>query len=105
LRGNGIPYQGINVLMLWSAAIENGYAAPIANLVIWPTVFEKQQRIILSACLMAVYGRIQREPTAESVEYMVVVADDLIAESRATCSGRSRPILFALSSPLRRVMC
>jgi antirestriction protein ArdC len=29
LRGNGIPYQGINVLMLWSAAIENGYAAPI----------------------------------------------------------------------------
>src|ERR1700688_2588910 len=29
LRGNGIPYQGINVLMLWSAAIEKGYAAPI----------------------------------------------------------------------------
>jgi error-prone DNA polymerase len=33
----------------------------IANLVIWPTVFEKQRRIILSAGLMAVYGRIQRE--------------------------------------------
>jgi antirestriction protein ArdC len=29
LRGNGIPYKGINVLMLWSAAIERGYAAPI----------------------------------------------------------------------------
>jgi antirestriction protein ArdC len=29
LRGNGIPYQGINVLMLWSAAMEKGYAAPI----------------------------------------------------------------------------
>src|SRR5258708_36989608 len=29
LRGNGIPYQGINVLMLWSAALEKGYAAPI----------------------------------------------------------------------------
>jgi antirestriction protein ArdC len=28
LRGNGIPYQGINVLMR-SAAIENGYASPI----------------------------------------------------------------------------
>jgi antirestriction protein ArdC len=28
LRGNGIPYQGINVLMLWSAAMENGYASP-----------------------------------------------------------------------------
>src|SRR5579872_2914612 len=29
LRGNGIPYQGINVLMLWSAAMERGYAAPV----------------------------------------------------------------------------
>jgi antirestriction protein ArdC len=29
LRGNGVPYQGINVLMLWSAAIEKSYAAPI----------------------------------------------------------------------------
>ena len=26
---NGIPYKGINVLVLWSAAIENGYAAPV----------------------------------------------------------------------------
>ena len=26
---NGIPYQGINVLMLWSEAMEKGYAAPI----------------------------------------------------------------------------
>src|SRR5713226_6338671 len=29
LRGNGIPYRGINVLMLWSAALEKGYAAPV----------------------------------------------------------------------------
>jgi antirestriction protein ArdC len=29
LRGNGVPYQGINVLMLWSAALAKGYAAPI----------------------------------------------------------------------------
>ncbi|MEO1193550.1 MAG: zincin-like metallopeptidase domain-containing protein [Pseudomonadota bacterium] len=29
LRHNGIPYQGINVLMLWSAAVAEGYAAPI----------------------------------------------------------------------------
>jgi antirestriction protein ArdC len=29
LRANGIPYQGINVLMLWSAALDKGYAAPI----------------------------------------------------------------------------
>jgi len=29
LRGNGVPYQGINVLMLWSAAMAKGYAASI----------------------------------------------------------------------------
>jgi antirestriction protein ArdC len=29
LRANGIPYRGINVLMLWSAALDKGYAAPI----------------------------------------------------------------------------
>jgi antirestriction protein ArdC len=29
LRGNGIPYQGINVLMLWSDAVTKGYGAPI----------------------------------------------------------------------------
>jgi error-prone DNA polymerase len=33
----------------------------IANLVIWPTVFEKQRRIILSAGMLAAHGRIQRE--------------------------------------------
>jgi antirestriction protein ArdC len=29
LRGNGIPYQGINVLVLWSEAVTKGYSAPI----------------------------------------------------------------------------
>jgi antirestriction protein ArdC len=29
LRFNGQPYNGINVLMLWSAAQEKGYRAPI----------------------------------------------------------------------------
>jgi len=29
LRANGVPYQGINVLMLWSEAVEKGYASPI----------------------------------------------------------------------------
>jgi error-prone DNA polymerase len=32
----------------------------IANLVIWPAIFEKQRRVILSAGMMAAYGRIQR---------------------------------------------
>ena len=29
LRGNGIPYRGVNVVMLWSDAMEKGYTAPI----------------------------------------------------------------------------
>lgn len=29
LRANGKPYQGINVLLLWSEAVAKGYAAPI----------------------------------------------------------------------------
>lgn len=29
LRHNGLPYSGINILMLWGSTIANGYAAPI----------------------------------------------------------------------------
>ena len=29
LRAGGIPYRGVNVLMLWAAAMEKGYACPL----------------------------------------------------------------------------
>jgi antirestriction protein ArdC len=29
LRSGGVPYRGINVLLLWSAAMANGYGAPV----------------------------------------------------------------------------
>jgi antirestriction protein ArdC len=29
LRANGIPYRGINIIMLWSEALARGYSAPI----------------------------------------------------------------------------
>jgi antirestriction protein ArdC len=29
LRSNGIPYRGINIVMLWMEALERGYSAPI----------------------------------------------------------------------------
>jgi antirestriction protein ArdC len=29
VRGNGVPYRGINVIMLWSAAVKKDYSAPI----------------------------------------------------------------------------
>jgi antirestriction protein ArdC len=68
LRGNGIPYQGINVLMLWSAAILKGYAAPI-----WMTF---KQAIELKASVrkgehgsLVVYAdKIIRTETTESGE-------------------------------------
>lgn len=28
LRANGVPYRGINILMLWSQSIERGYSSP-----------------------------------------------------------------------------
>ncbi len=38
LRANGEPYQGINVLMLWIAAMEKGYSAPY-----WMTYKQAQE--------------------------------------------------------------
>lgn len=38
LRHNGVPYQGINVVMLWAAAVAQGFAAPI-----WITFKQAQQ--------------------------------------------------------------
>ena len=32
-----------------------------ANLIIWPKVFEKQRRLILSAAMIACHGKLQRE--------------------------------------------
>jgi antirestriction protein ArdC len=29
LRGNGVPYRGINIVMLWMQAMDRGYSAPI----------------------------------------------------------------------------
>ena len=39
LRASGQPYQGINVIMLWASAVEQGFAAPI-----WMT-FKQAQAI------------------------------------------------------------
>ncbi len=38
LRANGVPYRGINVLMLWGEAVASGYAAPI-----WMTFRQAQE--------------------------------------------------------------
>lgn len=38
LRANGVPYQGINILMLWGAAMDRGFAAPL-----WLTYKQAQE--------------------------------------------------------------
>ena len=38
LRHNGIPYQGMNILLLWGESFEKGYAAPI-----WMTFKQTQE--------------------------------------------------------------
>ncbi len=38
LRHNGIPYRGVNVLLLWGEALEKGYAAPL-----WMTYKQAQE--------------------------------------------------------------
>jgi error-prone DNA polymerase len=63
----------------------------IANLVIWPKVFEKQRRIILSARMMAVKGRIQREG-----EVVHLVAQHLTDLSLALASVGDRNVTFSL---------
>ncbi|PZR85347.1 MAG: hypothetical protein DLM68_11145 [Hyphomicrobiales bacterium] len=63
----------------------------IANLVIWPKVFEKQRRIILSARMMAVHGRIQREG-----EVVHLVAHRVTDLSDALASVGDRDAIFPL---------
>jgi antirestriction protein ArdC len=43
LRHNGMPYSGINILMLWASAIEQGFASPS-----WMTF---RQALELNACV------------------------------------------------------
>ncbi len=33
----------------------------IANLILWPSVFERQRRLVLSASMIACHGRVQQE--------------------------------------------
>jgi len=50
----------------------------IANLVVWPKIFEKFRRIVMGASMMGVYGRIQRE--GEVVHLVAHQLKDLSAD-------------------------
>ena len=63
----------------------------IANLVIWPSLFERQRRVILSASMLAIEGRLQREG-----EVVHVIADRLHDLSAALASVGDRDTAFPL---------
>ena len=75
LRGNGIPYQGINVLMLWSSAMAKGYAAPIWMTFKQALEFKAHVRKGEQGSLVVYADRITRtetdEHTGEASEYAI----------------------------------
>ncbi len=63
----------------------------IANLVLWPTLFEKQRRLVLSAGMIACRGRVQREG-----EVIHVVVEHLTDLSRELRSVGARDVPFPI---------
>ena len=76
----------------------------IANLVVWPKIFEKQRKIVMGARLMAVRGIVQRDPDSDVIHVVARhlsddthmlrhLSDDIIAPplSPGDAPGAMRP--------------
>ena len=48
----------------------------IANLVVWPDVFDKQRKIVMGARLMAVHGIVQRDPDSAVIHVVARRVED-----------------------------
>jgi error-prone DNA polymerase len=48
----------------------------VANLVVWPAVFDKQRKIVMGARLMAVHGVVQKDPDSEVIHVVVARLED-----------------------------
>jgi error-prone DNA polymerase len=72
----------------------------IANLVIWPNLYERQRRVVLSASMLAAYGRIQRE--GEVVHLVAHRLNDL-SDALASVGHRDAayPLPHGRGDPLR----
>jgi error-prone DNA polymerase len=66
----------------------------VANLVIWPTLYEKQRRVILAARMLAVEGRLQRE--GDVVHLVAYKLFDLSADLANIGSGEDAAAAFPL---------
>jgi len=65
----------------------------VANLIVWPSLFERQRRLILSAGMIAARGRVQREG-----EVIHLVAEHLIDLSDLLRSVGERERAFPLTA-------
>ena len=60
----------------------------VANLVVWPKLYEKQRRVILTSSMLGIDGRIQREgDVVHLIAYKLFDLSDLLA----SVSGRDAP--------------
>lgn len=82
LRSNGLPYKGINVVMLWSAAVTKGHAPPL-----WLTF---RQALELG-------GNVKKGERGELVVYA-----DRITRTETDAKGGDRT-LYSLPQRLHRV--
>ncbi|MGI4878421.1 MAG: OB-fold nucleic acid binding domain-containing protein [Janthinobacterium lividum] len=57
----------------------------VANLVIWPSLYEKQRRLILTASMMGIEGRVQRE---REVVHVVVLKFHALSGKLASLGER-----------------
>jgi error-prone DNA polymerase len=72
----------------------------IANLVVWPKVFDKQRRAILASGMMAVYGRIQR---VENVVHLVAHRLTDFSADLASVGERDFPLPHGRGDELHRM--
>ena len=78
LRANGVPYRGINILMLWYEAIERGYASPH-----WMTFKQAQD----------LGGHVRKGERAAQVVYASTLTRSETDESTGEESERNIPFL------------
>jgi error-prone DNA polymerase len=48
----------------------------VANLVVWPDVFERQRKIVMAARLMAVHGVVQKDPDSDVIHVVAARLED-----------------------------
>jgi error-prone DNA polymerase len=48
----------------------------VANLVVWPHVFDKQRKVVMGARLMAVHGIVQKDPDSDVIHVVVARLED-----------------------------